>query len=280
MVSYSEGEFECGKYDRIYYQSWLPQGDIKAVVLLAHGLSEHSGRYATLVEYLTTLGYAVYSWDHPGHGRSSGKRKHIDQFSDFTDVMSRYFQHVKQQQPELPIYLIGHSMGGLISASYLLEHQSDFAGVVFSSPAFEVVGGLSSFTLMGGRVLSALLPNLGFESLKDEFVCRDPNVRELKLQDPLFNHGKTSIRLLVEMADEMLRVKEEAHTLAVPMLLMQGTDDRIEDPAGTSRLHELASSEDKTLETYEDFYHELFNDPEKERVFADLSGWLEVRVES
>ena len=280
MVNYSEGTFEDEKYQHIFHQSWVPEGKLKAVIILAHGLGEHSGRYATLIEFLNALGYAVYSWDHPGHGKSGGERRYIKKFSDFTDVMAEHFAIVKGQHPNLPAYLIGHSMGGLISATYLLEHQDDFDGVIFSAPAIDVAGGLNPFVHMGGRLLSALIPRLGFQSFKGNMVCRDPELMEVSMKDPLSSYGKTTIRLLAELVDAMKRVKAEAHTLTLPILMLQGTDDVIVDPEGATRLYNLATSEDKTLKIYEGFYHELFNDPEKERVLEDVKTWLESRVTS
>ncbi|RVU82853.1 alpha/beta hydrolase [Leucothrix sargassi] len=278
MIKYSEGDFKSEKYQHIFHQSWVPETNVKAVIILAHGLGEHSGRYEPVVTYLNALGYAVYSWDHPGHGRSGGERKYIKEFTDFTDVMGEHYDLVKAEQPDLPIYLIGHSMGGLITANYLLDHQEDFAGVIFSAPAIDVAGGLNPFVHMGGRLLSALIPRLGFQSFKGNLVCRDPELMEVSAKDPLSNYGKTTIRLLAELVDAMVRVKSEGGSLTLPILMLQGTDDVIVDPKGAERLYELAASEDKTLKLYEGFYHELFNDPEKERVFADVRDWLEKRV--
>jgi len=164
VIKHIEGTFQDAKNNNIFHQSWLPEGDIRAVILLAHGLSEHSGRYGHLVNSLVPLGYAIYSWDHLGHGRSDGPRKYIDQFSDFTDVMAMAFAQVKENHPTLPIFLLGHSMGGLISVNYLLDHQSDFAGALLSAPAIKPKGGVNPLTKLGGKILSILFPKLGLKS--------------------------------------------------------------------------------------------------------------------
>ena len=278
MIDHSNGMFKDANNNDIFHQAWLPQGEIKAVILLAHGLSEHSGRYGYLIDSLVPLGYAVYSWDHLGHGRSDGPRKYIDAFTDFTDVMSQYVAQIKEQHPESPVFLLGHSMGGLISVNYLLDHQHDFSGLILSAPAIKPAGGVSPITKIGGKILSALVPTFGFKSINGKDVCREPEVLESIVNDPLFGHGKITIRLLAEILNGMERVEAEAESITLPIIILQGTEDRIVDPAGAEFLYELVSSEDKTLKVYDGFYHELFNDPEKALVFADVKEWLEAQL--
>lgn len=274
-MHHSESYIQDANQNKIFRQSWLPKNQAKAIILLAHGMSEHSGRYSNLVEHLLPLDYAVYSWDHIGHGRSDGHRKFISDFTDFTDVLTEYLQEIQQQHPDLPIYLFGHSMGGLIATHYLLDHQHAFRGAMISAPALKVYGGVSPFTVYAGKILSAVFPKFGLESFNRMYICRDSQVLESAENDPLMAKGKTPVRLLAELLDAMERVENEAHHISLPILIIQGTDDQIVDPAGADMLHQLASSEDKTLKVYPGLYHELINEPEKDEVLADISGWLE-----
>lgn len=278
-MNHHQDTFNDYKNNTIYYQSWLPKGDIKALILVVHGLGEHSGRYTNLVNHVIPLDYGVYSWDHIGHGRSDGMRKYIDRFPDFTNVVAQYFQQIKLAHPELPIFILGHSMGGLITADYLLDHQADFKGAIFSAPALKVAGGVNPFTLYGGKLLSAIYPKFGMAPLDSSAITRDLKVLEESRKDPLTNYGKTSVRLLAELVDAMARFKEEAKTLTLPILVLQGSDDQVVDPTGANLLYESVSSTDKTLKIYPDLYHEVFHEPERESVLADVEEWLE-RVNS
>jgi len=124
---------------QIYYQTWFPENEPKAILLIIHGIAEHSGRYMNLVNQFVPLGYAVCGFDHPGHGKSKGTRVYVEQFEDFTETIKTYYDMIRSWHPKLPMVLIGHSMGGLIAACYLLDHQQDFAGVVLSGPSVKVL---------------------------------------------------------------------------------------------------------------------------------------------
>jgi len=273
-MKYTQSYMTDLKNNRIFQQCWLPDQEIKAVILLVHGLGEHSSRYSNLLDCLLPQNYAVYSWDHIGHGRSDGDRKFITHFSDFTQVITQYLTEIKQQHPDLPLYLFGHSMGGLIATHYLIDHQQEFAGTILSAPALKVIGGVPPLKRYGGKLMSAIFPKYGMSSIQGQYISRDPLVVELANNDPLVEKGKTSVRLLAELVDAMARVNKEAHHIRLPMLILQGTDDLIVDPAGADRLYQLISSEDKTLKIYNGLYHELINEPEKDEVLADITEWL------
>ena len=260
--------------NKIFRQSWLPKNQVKAIVLLVHGMGEHSSRYSNLVDYLLPLGYAIYSWDHVGHGRSDGYRKFITHFSDFTDVLTEYLQEIQQKNPHTPIYLFGHSMGGLIATHYLIDHQQAFRGAILSAPALKVIGGVPLLKLYGGKFLSAVFPKFGLTSINGQLISRDPLVVEAANGDPLVEKGKTSVRLLAELVDAMARVDVAANQIHLPILILQGADDHIVDPAGADTLYQKVSSQDKTLKVYPDLYHELINEPEKGEVLADIAEWL------
>jgi acylglycerol lipase len=275
-----EGTFPGVRNAEIYYQGWLPDSSVKAVLLLVHGLGEHSGRYVNHVHYFVPKGYAVYALDHLGHGKSAGEREVIDRFTDYTETLAIFHRMVREWQPEQPLFILGHSMGGLITCAYLLDHQSEFAGAILSAPAVKVSDDIPAMTITAGRLLSKLMPKAGVLALDEEAISRDPLVVQAYADDPLNFHGKTPARLAAEMLNAMQRVGAQAHKITLPFILVQGTADKLVDPSGAQMLYEKASSQDKTLKLYPGLYHEIHNEPEREEMFRGVEEWLATRIET
>jgi acylglycerol lipase len=259
----------------IHHQCWLPDGPARAVLLLVHGLAEHSGRYANLVRHFVPLGYAVYGLDHVGHGKSDGRRAFVRRFEDFLLPLETYSGMVRRAHPGLPVFLVGHSMGGLIGAAYLLDHQDEFRGAVLSGPSVRIPDNISPAIIFAGKVLSRLLPGAGILALDPRGVSRDPAVVKAYVEDPLVHTGKTTARLGAELLKAMQRVMAQANRIRLPLLILQGGADRLVDPRGARMLHELAGSSDKVLRVYEGLYHEVYNEPEHKQVLADVEAWLD-----
>ena len=276
-MRHEEGFFQGIRGAHIYQQCWLPDGEPKAVLLIVHGLGEHSGRYGNVVNHLVPLGYALYGLDHVGHGKSEGTREYVERFEDFTDTLDAYREMVRQAQPDKPVVLYGHSLGGLISTTYLLDHQAGLAGAVLSAPLSRVPDHVSAMTITMGRVLSRLLPKAGVLPLDAAAVSRDPAVVQAYMDDPLVFHGKTPARLAAEMMRAMQRVTAEAGKITLPVMIFQGSADRL-DPGDARFLYDTVSSADKTLKVYEGLYHETHNEPECAMVLHDIEVWLEAHV--
>jgi alpha-beta hydrolase superfamily lysophospholipase len=276
-LQHGEGTLTGPRGSRIYYQYWLPDGDPKAVLLVVHGLGEHSGRYGNVVNHFVPRGYGVYALDHYGHGKSEGQREYVERFGDYTQPLKIFFDKVQGWQPGKRIFLVGHSLGGLISADYLLEHQAGLSGAVLSGPAVKAPS-LSPVLLVIGRLMSALLPTMGVLALDSSAISRDPQVVRAYLNDPLVFTGKTTARLGAETIDAMRRVQAGASTLALPLLILQGSADRLVDPSGAELLYRAAGSADKTLKVYPGLYHEIYNEPEREQVLHDVETWLEAHL--
>ena len=277
-MRHQEGFFNGVRNIDNYHQCWLPDSPPKAVLLLVHGLAEHSGRYANLVEHFVPRGYAVYGIDHVGHGRSGGARVYVERFEDFLQPLRMFFGAVRAQQPGVPIFLVGHSMGGLIGAAYLLDHAGGLQGAVLSGPSVKVPDNISPAVLFVGKMLSVLLPWIGVLALDASGVSRDPAVVEAYVNDPLVYTGKTTARLGAEVLDTMRRVASRAAHIRLPLLILQGGADRLVDPDGARMLHDLVGSSDKTLKVYEGLYHEVYNEPERAQVLRDVERWLEARI--
>jgi alpha-beta hydrolase superfamily lysophospholipase len=277
-VHHNEGTFASADAEQIYWQSWTPEEAPRAILLLVHGLAEHGGRYEGFAEFFTAAGFAVYALDHTGHGRSEGRRGHINRFSQFTRGLDQFLALVKKAQPSVPLVLVGHSMGGLIAAEYLLERQSEFAAGVLSGPAIRAPEQPSRFALFVMRVISRLVPHLGVMQLDASGVSRDPKVASDYENDPLVYRGKVSARLAAELFSAMDRVLAGASAVRLPLLLMHGASDSLTAVAGSQLLHDQVGSQDKKIIVYEGLYHEIFNEPERVAVMTDMKDWLETRL--
>ena len=274
-MDHNEGWFESAYGEPVYYQNWTPEGDARAVLLLVHGLAEHSGRYRHFAEYFTTAGYALCALDHPGHGRSAGKRCHIRRFSDFMSVLDECVNRLKDAYPGVPRVIVGHSMGGLIAAAFLLERQSEFVAAVVSGAAIRTPQPPSRFVLLIVKMIASLLPGVGVMQLDSSGVSRDPQVVDKYDNDPLVHRGKVSARLAAELFAAMDSVLADAPRIQLPMLLLHGGSDSLTDVNGSKLLHDRISSEQKKIIVYDGLFHEVYNEPEQLAVMADVKAWLD-----
>lgn len=271
----SEGYFKGAGDSRIYCRYWLPDGSPRALLLIAHGAGEHCGRYAHFAGYLVSQGYAVAGLDHIGHGQSTGEGAHVDNFDLHLETLELFRQQLAAEFPDIPHFLLGHSMGGLIASSYLLQHQAQFAGCVLSGPVVttEIDPGPLQMVLV--RLLSRLLPRMGVLQLDAGGVSRDPEEVRKYREDPLVHQGKLSARLMTELFRYMEIIQTRAGEITLPLLVLHGGADAMTAPAGSKLLYERANSADKTLKIYPGLYHEILNEPEKEEIYADIVAWLD-----
>jgi acylglycerol lipase len=274
----SEGTFNTPDGLSLYYQRWLPEGSPAAVVVIVHGLADHGGRYAHVGAFLAAAGYAVYALDQRGHGRSDGKRCYADRFSDHVDDLAFFLDRVRDEQGGRKTFLLGHSMGGTIVLDYALTHRHGLAGILVSSALIRL--GAASATPLAplAGLLSAVLPRVGTTVIDAAAISRDAAVVESYRHDPLVFCGKIPAREGAEALKAARRIEAGIGTIDVPMLILQGTADRIVDPAGSRRLYEKAGAADKTLKLYDGFYHEIMNDPGQQAVLKDIKDWLAARV--
>jgi alpha-beta hydrolase superfamily lysophospholipase len=231
-----------------------------------------------VVDYFVPLGYAVYGLDHIGHGKSSGEREMVQQFDDFTITLNSFDRMVSEWQDGKPVILLGHSLGGTIIYYYLLDHPDEVNGAIISAPLVKAGESVSSLTIAIGKIMSRIAPKMGVLSLDVSALSSDPQVVEAYVNDPLVFHGKTPARLGTEMLSAMTRITAEVGKLSLPMIIVQGSEDRLVDPSGAQMLYEKARSTDKTLKIYDGMYHEVFNEPDRERVLVDVENWLEARL--
>lgn len=262
----------------LFVTHWLPAGTPRGAVLLAHGYAEHAGRYAHVADRLTAAGYAVYALDHWGHGRSDGTPGFVPMFQTFVDGMAALLARVQAGHPDLPLFLLGHSMGGLISTLLLARYQSRFNAAVLSGPAIVPAAPPSPLLIWISRFLSRFFPRTGVLTLDANGVSRDPDVVAAYLADPLVYKGKISARLGAEMFDAMARARDGASGITLPILIQHGDADSLAAPAGSQFLYDHLGSLDKKLILYPGLFHEIYNEPERERAIGDMIGWFDAHL--
>ena len=261
----------------VFTRRWLAN-EPRATVIIAHGLAEHSGRYQHLAEALVARGVSVWAPDHPGHGRSPGKRCHISRFSDFFPALDALRDEIDETAGQLPCFLVGHSLGGLIAGCYLLERQQRFAGAAFSGAAFAVPQMPSAPAIFINRLLAALVPTLGVLQLDASEISRDADVVQRYRDDPLVHSGKITARLVVEFFSSMGKLEARRGELTLPVLVMHGEADVMTPASGSESFFDGIGSEEKTLRLYPGLFHEIFNEPEQDQVIGELGDWLDARI--
>lgn len=276
-MKHTDGNFNGPGGLSIYYQYWQPDSTPAGVILVAHGAAEHGGRYQHLAEFLVSHGFAVAALDHPGHGKSEGGRCLVQSFDDYLESLRTLHLLVTADFPDSPVILLGHSMGGLIATNYLLRHQDELAGCILSGPAIKTdlePGWLQTRVI---RLLSALRPQAGVLQLDASGVSRDPKEVAIYLNDPLIYTGKLPARMVKVLFEGMHHIQANATAIKIPMLLLHGGADTMASPEGSRFLDTHISSSDKTLKIYPGLYHEIFNEPERDEIFAEVLAWCQQR---
>jgi len=253
--------------------------DPKAVILLSHGFAEHSGRYAHVADALTKAGYIVVAPDLRGHGQSDGEpRAYARHFSLFVDDFKGVWDQVTAAYPDRPVFALGHSMGGLVAVQFALRHQDRLRGLTVSGAALLPGEGIPKIALTAGKIIARIAPKMPLAALDASDVSRDPQVVDRYDSDPFNYRGKARAGIAAEMFASGEDALKRAGTLTLPVLIMHGAEDRLIPARASQLLYDGVSSKDKTLKIYPVLYHEIFNEPEKEMVFADLIAWLDAHV--
>ena len=275
VATAQEERIESTKGVRIFVRSWRPE-PARAVIVVCHGVNSHSGQYVWVGEQFAASGLATYALDLRGRGKSDGERFYVEDVADYVSDVAATVKLAKSRHPDLPVILLGHSAGGVVSSMYVLENQAQLAGFICESFAFQVPA--PGFALAAIKGLSHVAPRLPVLKLKNEDFTRDPAALEALNNDPLTAHEvqpAITVAALVR-ADERLR--QEFPLITLPMLIMHGTSDKATVCHGSEFFFETVGSKDKTLKLYEGHYHDLLNDVGKEAVMADVKAWIDSRL--
>jgi alpha-beta hydrolase superfamily lysophospholipase len=277
-LEHFEGEFVGSGGTRLYYQRWRPEQQAKATLAVVHGFNEYSGRYGNVVDWFVPRGYAVHAFDHRGHGRSQGQRGAIEYFAQVREDVQAFLALVRQEEPVLPLFLLGHSYGGLVALNYVLHQPDGLVGVIASGPLLSQPG-ISPIRIQASKLLAKVWPDLSVGvGLDATALSRDKAVVEAYVNDPLV-HGKGTPRTGIELMAAMDWTQAHAADLTLPCLIVHGGADRICPTEASQRFFENVTFADKERIEYEGYYHELFNEVGKEQVLADVEAWLERHLE-
>lgn len=257
----------------LFFRSWRPAGAPRAAVVICHGVNSHGGQYLWAAGALAAAGHAVYALDLRGRGKSEGERFYIDDVADYVGNVAEVIAVAKARDPGLPLFLLGHSAGGVVSAVYTLDHQAELAGFICESFAFQVPA--PGFALAAIKALSHIAPRLPVLKLKNADFSRDPDWVAVLNADPLTAHEVQPAATVAALVRADERLREAFPTITLPILIMHGTADKATVCHGSEFFFETAGSADKTLKLYEGHYHDLLADFGKEEVLAEIEGWID-----
>jgi len=256
-----------------YAQGWEPEISPKAIVCLVHGLGEHSGRYSLVAEHLTGAGFVLLTFDLRGHGKSDGTRGHIPSNDVILDQIDHLIKEARRRYPDLPSFLYGHSLGGIIVLFYTLKRQPELAGVIATSPGLRTSLEAQTLKVSAAKILASIFPAYCMPTgLKAEDISHDPAVVQKYLNDPLV-HDQASFAMAKNTFSAIQWTFEHANEFKPPLLLMHGSDDKIAFARGSDEFANLVHC-DCTLKIWDGFYHETHNEPEKDQVLDYVNSWL------
>lgn len=273
MTRSETGEFD-GRGGRIFWRAWIPDASVRGVIALVHGVAEHSGRYEYVGKCLADSGFAVYALDHTGHGRSAGSKANIDSIDGAADNVLTLLDLASDRHPDVPRFVLGHSMGSLITLYLATRAPLDVAGIAVSAPPLDISAG-SALQRALAPVLSRWTPNLGVLQLDSSMISRDPEVVRAYDADPQVFRGKLPARTGAEILRATETVTARLDRLTVPTLVQHGTADALAAPSSADTIEQRAGAKDLTVIRYPGLYHEIFNEPERDAVLGDLVGWLD-----
>ncbi|HEX2616431.1 MAG TPA: alpha/beta hydrolase [Flavobacteriales bacterium] len=269
-------EYVEGTAGKLFVRSWRPDGAPRAAMVIVPGFNSHSGHYLQVGQHFAALGLAVYALDLRGRGKSDGERFFVETINDYVSDVDRLMTEVRARESGLPIYLLGHSAGGVTACIYTLEHQANIAGLICESFAFRTPAPDVALTILKG--LSYLAPHLHVLELKNADFSRDPDVVERLNADPLIHAEKQPTQTVAALVRADERLAEEFEKFTLPLLILHGTKDNATKYSGSELFNQRASSKDKTLKLYEGHYHDLLNDVGREEVMGDITNWLLQRL--
>jgi alpha-beta hydrolase superfamily lysophospholipase len=271
-----EEKIDSTKGVKIHVRSWLPESKPRAVVVICHGVNSHGGQYQWTGEQLAAGGLAAYALDLRGRGKSDGERFYVEDVADYVSDLAATVDLARSRHADVPVFVLGHSAGGVVSSVYVLENQAGLAGFICESFAFQVPA--PGFALAAIKGISHIAPRIPVLKLKNQDFSRDPKAVEALDNDPLTAHEAQPAMTVAALVRADERLRDEFPLMTLPVLIMHGTDDKATVCHGSQFFYDTAGSKDKTLELYEGHYHDLLNDVGKEGVMADIKSWIDAHI--
>ncbi|MBK5109471.1 MAG: lysophospholipase [Anaerolineales bacterium] len=274
----SEDTFQGDAGLELYYKSWHPADQPKAVIVILHGVAEHSDRYLNVVDNLVPLGYAIYAYDQRGHGKSPGQRGYLESWDEYRSDLKHFLDLVHQQEPGLPVFMYGHSQGALIALDFLINESNNLSGALVSASPLASDDAASPMLVTAAKILSRVWPTFSLDSpINPSQLSCDARVVQKYQDDPAVFKILTA-RWGTEYLKTQDEVREQAYKIDVPILIMHGGEDSLCDPEGSQYLYEQVSSADKTLKIYPSYFHEIHNEPGHITVIQDMNEWMSARL--
>lgn len=264
-----------GKVNSTYVREWISE-DNKANIVVIHGVGEHSGRYTETAQKLFELGFNIYTGDLVGHGLSGGNKVYIESMQDYMDNVDFFINRV---QNDKPLFILGHSMGGLIVLYFMLSNKDrNIKGVIASSPYLKDKMKIPAIKYFAGKAAAAIFPKLPIESgLNGEMVCRDKEVA-INYDSDRLNCSKVTARWFMELEKARYQLIQQQKSFDTPCLILQAGADIVVDSESVKQFYQEINSKDKEFVLYDDFYHEILNDPERNKVIDKINSWTSDRV--
>lgn len=276
-VSKNSELFKTFDDTKLFQQSFSPEKDIKGVIIISHGLNEHSGCYLKMAKLLSQNNYSVYLYDLRGHGKSDGPLVLIESFEDLLDDLKVLLSLAANRRPKRPVFLFGQGIGGMISSFYAIRNKPEIRGMILSAPAVSL-DIFPPFLQKTSWLIGRLFPSLPLVKINSDFLSTNSLVVQDYENDPLVYHGKISARTCLELVKASKKVKESCNEIKIPVLIVHGKEDQLFNFEGSKEMHEKLGSTDKTLKLYNGLSHLLLSEPEGKKVIADIVQWADSHV--
>jgi acylglycerol lipase len=261
---------------QLFVRTWRPHGEVRGVVAIVPGFKSNSSYYEWVATQFVATGLAVYAVDLRGRGKSDGDRFYVERLEDYLNDIGALVSLAKSRERDRPLFLLGHSAGGVLASTYALDNQVELTGLICESYALEVPA--PPFALSAIKALARIAPRLKVLKLNNAGFSRDPRRVEFMDKDPLLQGEIQPARTVAQMLRAAARLRREFQRITLPVFIMHGTKDSVTKPSGSRLFHERAGSTDKTLKLYEGHFHDLLNDIDREKVMADIQGWIKARI--
>jgi acylglycerol lipase len=255
-----------------------PETPVRGAVVIVHGFRDHASRYSALAEALTGQGLAVYAQDHRGHGYSGGPRQRFDSIEEMVSDIQLAVAEAKKRNPGVPVFLYGHSMGGLVSTYYALEHGEQLRGVVLSGAALKLQPSVTGGQKVAARLFGTVTPGLSAQPIDDTEFNREPAAQKELAEDPLVDHSNLPARTAKAVLTAIENLEGRMEEVKVPLLILHGLADKATPVEGSKDLAARARSTDKTLRLYENAYHDLLHEPERDAIISEVTTWITARL--
>ena len=277
-MKHREQEFQGLGGIALFSQSWHPESKPKAALAIVHGVAEHSDRYQNLVDNLVDLGCVLYAFDQRGHGRSAGQRAYIESWNEYRTDFNKFLDLVREDEPSLPLFAYGHSMGALVILDYLLHGLNGMAGVIVSGSPIDSSDAASPALIATARLLSRIWPTFSLSTpINPAQLSCDARVVQAYQEDPEVSKV-LPVRWGTEYLKTQKRVKNHASEIVLPILIVHGGEDMLCNPEGSQYLYDQIRSQDKTLKIYPSYFHEIHNEPGHVIVMEDINAWIDAHL--